>query len=388
VGRPLTAQADETESWYCYAPEGAAQPVPYPNESSTFNCILPENSGGYVAVWDDATNSLVILEHRSATGVQTWTNTLFLATNENTRVVLASTNRVLWCSAQRWVFLNRDTGAIVATAAWDHPLLDPNKIIIRDRYDVGLGKDILHVINSGTATAYLFDTNMTARGSCLAAPPQGLWASFAGTWLIDLSNRTNHSIRVALLTDLDNPRDIPLPTTLDGGYTENRVLSADTNTMYVLSSINWPTITLHYLTLFNGDGIIFQNRMSCRESFTGVTAMPNGWLLSARTIGATVAEHYLFRVDTDGGVNPQLRIYPSAPQNYIALNTDPPRVLHVIDAAHSEIFTVTSEPWWHWWLDGSVFLTPNVEVLRSSEHDAPIGSTSSFWLTPICPNTK
>lgn len=377
VSRPLAAHADETGSWYCYAPEGVAQPVPYPNASCTFNCILPENSGGYVAVWDDATNSLVILEHRSAISIQTWQQPIALETNENTRVILGSATRILWCSAQRWVFLDRDTGQTVATAAWDQPLLDPNKIIIRS--------NILYVINSGVAQ--LFDTNMTAIGSCDAEPPQGLWASFAGTWLIDLSNRTNHNIRVASIAT-GARSEIPLPTNLDGGYTEHRVLSADANAMYVLSSINWPTITLHYLTLFNGSGIIFQNRMSCQESFTGVTAMPNGWLLSARTIGATVSEHYLFRVDPDGAVHAQLRIHPSAPQNYIALNTEPPRVLHVIDATHLEIFMVTAEPWWHWWLDGSVFLTPPVEVLRSSEHDAPIGSTSSFWLTPICPNTK
>ena len=397
VGRPLTAQADETESWYCYAPEGDARPVPCPTETSVFNCLLPENSGGYVAVWDDGANNNVIIEHQSATNTQTWRRDLSLATDESTRVVLASINRVLWCSAQRWVFLDRDTGTNVSTGSWDHPLLAAEKIIIRE--------DIMYVIKEETTScfdtniivgsdedlslmvAYRFDTNMTALGTVFVAAPQGLWASYAGSWLLDLSSRSSHSIRVVSIAT-GAQTEIPLPTDVEDGYTEHRVLSANADTMFVVSSINWPTTTLHYFTLFDGNGVIFQNRMSCQESITGATPMPNGWLLSARSLGETTPGHYLFRVDPDGAVHAQLRIRPSAPQNYIALNTEPPRVLHVIDARNLEIIEVAAKPWWYWWLDGSVFLTPNVEVLHPSERDAPIGSTSSFWLTPICPNTK
>ena len=398
--RPFAAHADEWEdweAWLCYAPVGAPRPVSCPSATGVFNCILPENSGAYVAVWDDAANTSVIIEHQSVTNGQTWQQTLSMGADESTRVVMASSDRVLWCSAQRWVYLDRNTGQPVSSGEWDQPLLDPEKIIIRD--------DVMYVIKEETAScydtnitaeseadvsimvAYRFDTNMTSLGTVFVAAPQGLWASYAGSWLIDLSNRTNHDIRVVSITT-GVQTEIPLPTSLEDGYTEHRVLSANADTMFVLSSINWPETSLHFLTLFDANGVIFQNRMRCRESITGVTAMPNGWLLSARSLGESAPAHYLFRVTPDGAINVQLSIEPSAPQNYIALNTTPPSVLHVIDGTHLEIIRVSAEPWWFWWFDGRSFLSPDVEVLTPSAVNAPIGSTNSFWFTPICPNSK
>ena len=388
AGRPLATFADDWDHWTGYSPTGTAVPVPYPSANCQLNSILPENDGGYVALWDDFTNRVVVLERQSPTRTQIWTNCYVLETNENSRVILGGATRILYCSAQRWVLLDRDTGTNVATAEWDQPKLDPNKLIIRD--DATYGKDILHVVNGGIAS--LFDTNMTFITNRTAEPPQGFWASHAGTWLIDLSNRTNHSIRVALITDLVQ-REIPLPTTLTGGYSEHRVLSADANRMFVMSSINWPTTMLHYFTLFDRTGVVFQKWMSSMEIFTGVTALSDGWLISARSVGNTGAKHYLFRVDPDGEVHDQLRISPSTPFHYVALNTAPPRILHIKAGGSMEIVEVVAERWsfWDYLFDKRDVISPPVEDLvhlADGDSGAPIGGTNSFWLTPICPNSK
>ena len=394
---PRAAVADESESWICYAPEGAARPVVRPIAEAKFYGLLAENDGGYVAVWDDSVNGSVIVEHQSPTNTQTWQQTISVAEDEGTRVVLASTNRVLWCSPQRWVFLDRENGQIVTTGTWNFPLLDPEKIIIRDdimyviKEESASGFDTNIVAGSewdiGIMVAYRFDTNMTALGAVSVAAPQGVWASYAGSWLLDLNNRSSHSIRVVSITT-GVQTEIPLPTDLEDGFTEHRVLSANDSSMFVLSSINWPETTLHYFTLFNADGILFQRRMSCQESFTGVTALTNGWLVSTRSLAESTPKHHLFRVDPNGNLHAQMRIEPATPQNYIALNTEPPRVLHVIDGTRMEIIDVTSGLWWQWWLRGRTFFNPAVETLQSSAISAPIGSTGSFWLTPICPNIK
>jgi hypothetical protein len=377
AGGQLTVTAGDSESWVCYAPTGAARPVPSPGDNCEFNCILAENSGGYVAVWDDATNHGVILEQRAGGGAQIWQQRLALATNETTRVVLGSASRVLWCSAQRWVFLQRDTGAIVSTDRWDQPRLDPNKIIIQN--------DILHVINNDVAAR--FDTNMNPLGSVSAAPPEGLWSSYAGNWLLDLSARTNHGIQTVSITT-GQPTQVTLPTTTEGGYTEHRVLGANAASLFVVSSINWPTDTLHYFTLFSGNGVLFQKRMSFNETITGATPLPDGWLLSTRSLGETFPKHYLFKVDTNGTIHPHLLIAPSSPQSYVALNTSPPRVLHVIDSRHLEILDATAKPWWQWWFGGGTLMYPPVDLLQSTGVTPQVGTTNYFWMSPICPNNR
>jgi hypothetical protein len=395
---PLSVLADEFDDAYtCYTPVGDPRAIVPPTDDANFNCILAENDGGYVTVWDDTTSALAILEHQSATNTQTWRHDLALADGESTRVVFGSANRVLWCSAQRWVFLDRDNGQTVSTGTWDQPFLAAEKVIIRD--------DIIHVIKEEPASlfdtnilagsdedtrllvAYRFDTNMTALGTVTVAAPQGMWASYAGSWLLDLSNRNSHNIRVmSIATGVQN--EFPLPTDLEDGFTEHRVLSADANRMFVLSSIHWPTTSLHYFTLFDESGIIFQKRMCSLESFTGVTSLADGWLISARSLGETIPRHYLFRVDPSGFVHTQLRISQAAPQNYIVLNTTPPRVLHVIDATHMEIIDVCSDFPWYWWWNGWDFFWPSVETLQDSSINAPVGATNNFWMTPICTNTK
>ena len=233
---------------------------------------------------------------------------------------------------------------------------------------------------------YRYDTNMTALTTLTAEPPQGYWFSYAGTWLVDQSSRESHSIRYALIaTGVQG--EIPLPTDLEDGYTDHRVLSADSESVFVLSTINWPTTTLHYFTLFNASGIIFQRRMSCMETITGVTSLTNGWLLSAQSIGQANPKNYLFRVDPTGAVHAQLRIDPAAPQNYLAMNTVPPRVLHIMDEANMEIIDVEAMSGFGWWM-GRSFLNPAVETLRGSPATAPVGSTNYFWITPICPSNK
>lgn len=365
----------DSSSWVCYAPVGTASPVPSPNGTSAINCIMADNSGGYVAVWDDATNSNVILEDRGADGTQFWQQTLALAAGEDTRVVLGSATRVLWCSAQRWVSFDRGSGATVTTGPWDQPGLDPTKVIIQN--------DILYFVNAGIA--WLFDTNMIPQGSVFAAPPEGLWRSYAGAWLIDMSARTDYCIRmVAIATGIQT--EIPLPTSTEGGYTEHHVLSADSNTLFVLSSISWPTNTLHFFTLTDGNNILLQEQMSFNETVTGATALSDGWLISARSLGSTYPTHYLYKVDSSGGIHPHLRIDPAAPQSYVALNTLPPRVLHIIDAGHLEIFNTNVNPWTQWWMDGYTLMYPTVDVLQPGSAPLPIGSTNYFWMSSICPN--
>ena len=262
--RPPPVRADSS-SWVCYSPAGAGRAVPSPDGSSVFNCFLPDNSGGYVAVWDEATNSTVILEDRGASGTQLWQQTLGMAAGENTRVVLGSAARVLWCSAQRWVFLDRGSGTVVTTGAWNQPGLDPSKVIIQN--------DVLYIINGTVAAVY--DTNMTQLPAVSAAPPEGLWRSYAGAWMIDMSARTNYCIRVAsILTGVQT--DLPLPATLPGGYTEHHVLGANTNVLFVLSSINWPANTQHYFTLCNATNILFQEQMTFNETVTGAAALNDG----------------------------------------------------------------------------------------------------------------
>lgn len=377
AGRPLDASADEWGHWTCYSPSGTPRAIPYPSPTCQLNSLLPENNGGYVALWDDVTNRVVVLERQSPERVQIWAHGYVLETNENSRVILGSSTRILYGSAQRWVLLDRDTGTNVATAEWDQPHLDPNKIIIAD--------NILHIVNGGVASRY--DTNMNEYPSVEARPPQGFWASYAGTWLIDLGNRTNHSVRVALISDLVQ-RDIPLPAPYAGGYADHRVLSADSTRLFVMSSINWPTNIIHYFTLIDRSGVLFQKSMACMEIFTGVTALNDGWMISARSVGRTTPRHYLFSVNPDGEISAQLRIDPSTPYHYVALNTDPPRLLHIMAGGAMEISEVASLPWWSWWSAGKTYIDPDVETLYDSMVNAPVGGTNNFWITPICPSPK
>lgn len=375
-GRGLVRADDIWDSGVFYAPTGNPRPIVAPSGTAQFNCILPENSGGYVTVWDDATNRLVVVRGTTAADTHPWLQQVTLGDGENTRVVLGSATRVLWCSAQRWVFLDRASGTVLSTATWDQPLLDPQKVILRD--------EILHFISDGLA--YRFDTNMTQLATVIAEPPQGYWASYAGAWLVDLSNRRSHSVRFASIGN-GLQGEIPLPTSLAEGYTDNRVLSANSETMLVLSTINWPDTTLHYFTLFNADGILWQRRMSAMETITGVTALTNGWLLSAQTVGETTPKHYLFRMDPNGRIYAHLRLNSATPQSYLALNTLPPRLLHVVNSTTFELLDVAVQSGWGWWT-GKTFFDPAIVDLRSSTAKAPVGSTNSFWCTAICPNNQ
>ena len=370
------AQADELwERTTYYSTSGTARTVAAPNSTCRFNCILPENSGGYVAVWDDPTNSTVLIEKRSSALTQVWQRSITLSSNENTRVVLNSATRVLWCSAMRWVFLERSTGTLLDTATWSQPLLDPQKVIIRN--------DILHFISDGIA--YRYDTNMIPLTAVTAEPPQGYWASFAGTWLVDLSNRKSHSIRFASIATGEQG-EISLPCTAEDGYTDHRVLSANSDRLFVLSSINWPTNTLHFFTLFNLNGVIFQRRMACMETVTGVTALTNGWLVSAQSIGQTVPRSYLYRLDTAGYPTPQLRIEPASAQTYIAMNTLPSRVLRVSDSSDLAIMDVSPMSGFGWWFGRTIINPDVVTLLVTANTMAPVGSTNYFWLSTICPS--
>ena len=373
----FSARADSFEDWVCYGPTGSPRPVTIPDIPSVFNCFFPENAGGYVAVWDQAANGTVLVERRNRSGAQLWSNSINLAEDENTRIVLTSASRVLWCSAQRWIFLDREGGTNVATGEWDQPNLDGNKVVVQN--------DILYVINGEGASSY--DTNMNQLDSVSVAPPEGFWCAFGGTWLLDTSARTDYCIRIAGI-DTGLQTEIPLPAVVPGGYVEHHVLSANGNSIFVLSTISWPGSASHFFTLCTGDGCAFQKELDFDETVTGTAPLGDGWLISTRSVGNTFPLHYLYKIDSDGNLEPHAQINPAMPQSYVALNTSPPTLLHVIDSSHLEVYDAAMAPWWHYWLNGNGLVYPTVNLLHSLELPIATGTTNYFWMSPICPNNK
>ena len=373
----FSARADSFEDWVCYGPTGSPRPVTTPDIPSVFNCFLPENAGGYVAVWDQPANGTVLLERRSRDGAQLWNSSVNLAAEENTRIVLASASRILWCSAQRWIFLDREGGTNVATGEWDQPNLDANKVVIQN--------DILYIINGDGASSY--DTNMNQLDSVSVAAPKGFWCAFGGAWLLDTSARTEYCIRIADI-DTGSRTEIPLPATVPGGYVEHHVLSANRSSIFVISTISWPGSASHYFTVCTAAGCTFQNELDFNETITGTAPLDDGWLISTRSVGSTTPQHYLYKIDSAGNVQPHTQIDPALPQSYVALNTTPPTLLHVIDSSHLEVYDTTAAPWWNYMLNGTALLYPSVNLLHSLELSIPTGNTNYFWMSSINPNNK
>jgi hypothetical protein len=349
-------------------------PAPNPTGASSINSLMPENDGGYIAVWDDPTNNTAIVEHRDGTGTQTWQRTFPTTDLEDTRVVFTSASRTLWCSPQRWFFMDNASGATVASGLWDLPDLDPHQIIIQN--------GVLYVISGNTALA--FDTNMTSLGTITHSLPAGYWRCYEGTWLVNQRNRTEHTIRIASLDaglQVVGTCEIPLVTDTEGGYAEHRVLSADANTLFVASSLNWGTAGMTFFTLFDRSGnVLFQNRMPGSESLTASAVLEDSWLLSGLILDGSRARQYLMEVDRRGVPHRHVlvEVESERPQRYIVLNTFPPRALRTGDDNRLAICNLVRAKWGQ--IKNRAVYTPTY-IWRPTEALAPTASTNYFWLT-------
>lgn len=374
LGVPFLARAQEPTVWYRLG--AGTVSVPRPAGVEGLNCLLPENSSGYVAVWDTADSAVV--ERRAANGSQLWQwtpPTPLPETNELTRVVLSSLSRTLWCSSLRWFFLSNSNGVPVRSGSWSLPYLDPTRILIQN--------ENLYVLYGTNASVY--NTNMEFQATIAATLPTGYWQNYAGAWLLDLSNRTNHTIRLATLNtniQVANIFEVQLPTGNAEGYTDHRVLGADADRLFVASCIYWPSLfsSRQYFTLIDRNGNVgFQHYFDGNQILTGSTTLDDGWVLSARSIGETEPRHLLYHADAHGRPQWQVIIGTGAPQQYRVLNTLPPRVLEFVNPTNLVIRPVVRATWFEVWRS---ILWPD---LHWSDNPglAPAASTNYFWITPF-----
>jgi len=368
------AQTWETTLFYKLGESGMT--VACPSEAQELNCLLGENSGGYVAVWDTVDSAIV--ERRDAAGTPLWAwmpPTPLPETNELTRVVLSSRTHTLWCSAQRWFFLDNTNGAPVRAGLWTLPYLDPSRIIIQN--------DNLYVLYGANASIY--NTNMEFQGTIPTAIPEGYWQSFAGSWLVDLRSRTNNAVRLATLEpgiQVSRTWEFGLPSTVPNGYTDSRVLGADTNSILLLSSIHWPALarTSHYFSLVDRAGNVgFQHQMEGNCLVTGHAVVEDGWLLSARYFAETESRHVLYRADAYGRPHLQVVMDTGSSKQYRVLNTRPPRAVSISSPLDCTIHPIVPVPL------SEVFFSLIWPPLAWSEFPspAPLGTTNAFWMTPI-----
>ncbi len=386
-------RAQETE-WDPFDLGSSSLAVPSPNGTNTLNCFLPENGGGYVAIWDDGDGAYV--ERRNNAGQQLW---LWRPpeprpdAQEVTRAVISSPTHVLWCSAQRWFYLALTNGTVSSSNEWSLPYIDATKLIPQG--------DLLYVVYGNYASVY--DTNMERQATVELNWPAGYWRAYAGAWMVDLSARTTRTLRVAHLgpgLEVQATQELELSHSRAGGYTEHRVLGADANALFVVSSLNWPEHTTYYFTHLTRDGTVtFQHRLQANQIITGAAVLTNGWLLSAQFLGETTPRHALYRVDLNGRPRWQLRIDSSASRQYVAVNTEPPRVLSFLNVTFTnpsntnitftkamplELRSVRRRPWYE---DIAKMIGPP-SVERYWDESAPdissiIGSTNYFWREPV-----
>jgi hypothetical protein len=373
----VPAAAQTTEFGNPYVIGAAMQSLTGPDGTNRLNCVLPENNGGYVAVWD--VGNTAVVERRSPAGSQLWTwapPEPLPVDNELTRVVLGGRDRVLWCSTMRWYFLGLTNGTPVSSGAWSLPYLDPGRIIVQN--------DNLHVLYGSNASVY--DTNMVFQGTLTGVTlPEGYWKTAGGTWLIDLSTRTNYAIRLATLDaglQIGTPFQIPLPPTTSGGYVDHRVLGADTNAILVVSSVHWPALvqTRHFFSTVDRSGTLrSRHSMDCNQIVTGSVPLATGWLLSAQFLGEIQPRQSLYVVDEFGRPHWQVLMPNTAPAQYRILNSHPPRVLRFADDTSLTIHPTTQVNWCE---------VINSLVWPSTSWDetvypAPLSGTNHFWNTAI-----
>lgn len=319
--------------------------IPAPSADSVINCVCPENSGGYVAVWDQSVSGNAVVEHHDEFNALIWRQVIApTSTNENTRLVLAGTDRVLWGSAFRWLLLDQATGNILRSGEWNYPDLDTRKVILRnDQFYIQQGQQI---------TGYNRDVDCT--GTVSSGLEEGRWDVVEGSWLIDRQDRTNHVLRIATLDDslqAVNVREVSLPCSTGGGYVSHLALGANDETLVVASSIEWTPKTLHIFSQVTRDGVVlWQTRVQGSEHLTGSAILNNGWLLSGIDFAYPQGPQFLRLLDFCGW--PQARQHDTTSDSqrweYVVVNTAPPRLLHTITDNNLEIFdlaVVQSPPW-------------------------------------------
>lgn len=376
LGMAMTGVRAAESEWWGYILGSPPRNVQNPSGEHHLNCILPENNGGFIAVWDNPASSIV--ERRDNNSVLLWSRTFTPSTaGEDTRLALRSATRTLWATPVRWFYLNTTNGEPVASGTWNLPDLDANKVVIQN--------DVLHILQGNTAL--MFDTNMVCLGTINVTLPTGAWTSHAGAWLIDLNDRTNYLVRAVVLGPGLQPvrtLEVPLAGAAPGGYVQHRVLSGDMNTIFVLSSITFYTSTTFFFTMFDRNGAVyFKHKMNVNACITGCANVSDAWLLSGTTLTETPALHFLCRINRLGVPGSLVYIDRSSERRYVTLNADPPAVLQV----------VTNQPF---------ALYPTLLRSRDAVHlpiqdipvtlqtylpgEPPVGDTNQFWITSTLRN--
>lgn len=369
----VTLLAQTVDFEYPYQLLAAAQTLQGPEGTNRLNCVLPENSGGYVAVWDVGRSA--VIERRNAAGAQLWSwapPTPLPLDIELTRVVLSGRGRLLWCSPVRWYFLDHTNGVPVSSGLWSLPYLDPSRIVIQE--------DRLYVLYGTNASEY--DTNMVFRGTLTGvAMPEGYWQAVGGSWLIDLGARQTYAIRLARLDpalQIGTPFEVALPATDAAGYVDHRVLGADTNAILVASSVHWPAQgrSVQYFSTIDRSGTLrSRHQTDCNQIVTGSIPLSNGWLLSAQFLGESQPRQSLFAVDQWGRPHWQVLMPNTAPAQYRILNANPPRVLRFAQETNLTIHPASQV---HWSTVASSLVWPST-TWDSMGFPAPLGSTNRFW---------
>jgi hypothetical protein len=373
--------AAESEFWYPYDLGTEAVAVPSPNGTNTLSGFLPENDGGYVAIWDDGDGA--IAERRNRAGQQLWSwrpPEPRPDSQEVTRAVMISRSHLLWCSAQRWFYLALTNGSIARSNDWSLPYLDANKLVPQN--------DLLYVIYGDQASVY--DTNMERQATVALTWPAGYWRPYAGNWLLDLSTRTNRTLRVASLGSgltVSGVHELGLSEGRAGGHVEHRVLGASTDRILVISSLSWPDRTRHFFSCLTSAGALsFQHVLEANQMITGAAVLEDGgWLLSAQYLGELEPRHTLFRVDEQGRPHWQVRVASAAAQQIVVLNTVPPRVLRFSNGVPWELRSVRSRLWFDV-LDRIIL--PDLSWDGDSVSVSGIvGDTNYYWMEPVRPNS-
>jgi len=391
LGLTLDAGAQSWESWHAYSLGTGTTAVTPPEGAEELNSLLPEPTGGYIALWDTADS--VIVERRDPSGTLAWSWSPprpLPVPSELTRAVYSSRTHTLWCSTARWFFLNNTNGTVYREGTWNLPYLDPSRIIIQDEkiHILYEGSSLVYVTNVGVVRvtyASIYDTNMEHQAVITTAVSPGFWHSFAGAWLLDFSQRTNQFIRLCTVEPglaVGTPFNVALPTGPDGGYVDHRVLGADTNSILILSSVHWPILgqTKHYFsTVDRGGTLRAQHALNCNQIITGCAATADGWILSAQFFTEGSPRHTFFKVDAQGRPYWQTVVDTGGPFSYRLLNVAPPRVLKLLNATDRVVLDVQDN---HWWEETGTLIWPSVQW-TANPPPAPLASTNCFWITPL-----
>lgn len=381
--------AEDYETWILLRPYdlgSASRAIPSPAYTNTLNTFIPDNDGSYVAIWDledsrIAPNALV--ERRDAAGNLVWSWSPPEPKpdpQESTRAVIAGRTHVLWASSQRWYYLALADGTVTRSNEWSLPYLDATRLVPQ--------KDLLYVLFDTYASVY--DTNMDRVGTIELNWPAGYWRVHNGEWMLDLSQRTTRTLRVARLgpnLSVSQVWEIPLSHTRAGGYLDNRVLGADNNGLFVASTLSWPDQATTYFTYLNAGGQVrFQHRLGANQMITGATVVTNGWVLSAQFLGESSSRHTLYRLDNYGRPYWQVRFASDPTQQNVALNTNPPRLLRFNKSTPWELRELERKDWWTVW-DRLLWNLPmhGVELYWDSnafDISGILSRTDHFWREP------